>query len=77
MQCYYCCKRGHKATECKLRSQAKKIRKENRKKTFKDDDMSVNAAIATAEPKKEATIADAEIWACYTSMPIVRNQDRD
>jgi hypothetical protein len=60
MQCYYCCKRGHKATECRLREQAKKIRKENRK-TGPKDDTSANAAIATAEPVKEATIADAEI----------------
>ena len=70
-------KRGYKATKCKLWSQAKKICKENRKKTSKDDDTFVNAAIAIAEPEKEATIADAEIWACYTSMPIVKNQDQD
>ena len=25
MQCYYCCKRGHKLSECRLREKAKKI----------------------------------------------------
>lgn len=62
MQCYYCCKRGHKATECRLQEQAKKIYKENWKKEFKDN-ASTNAAIAatTAETTDEATISNAEI----------------
>jgi hypothetical protein len=72
MQCYYCCKRGHRATKCRLRERAKKIRKENRKKGSKDD-TSANAAITTAETIDEANIADAEIWACCTSTPMVRN----
>jgi hypothetical protein len=76
MQCYYCCKHGHRATDCRLRERAKKIRKENRRKGSKDN-AAANAAIATttAETADEATIADAEIWACYTSAPMVRNQD--
>ena len=62
MQCYYCCKRGHKATECRLRERAKKIRtqKGNSKKTSKLK-AAVNAAIAgtTTKTVNEATIADA------------------
>jgi L-serine deaminase len=50
MQCYYCCKHGHKATDCKLRERAKKLRshqqKDSQKKTSKDE-AAVNAAIAT------------------------------
>ena len=67
MQCYYCCKRGHKATDCKLRERARKARrheqKDNQKKTSKDDAAAATANVAVA------TIADAQIWACYTSIP--------
>ena len=74
IQCYYCCKYGHKATDCKLREQAKKIRKSNSKKTSKDE-AAVNAAIASTQAANEATIADAEIWACYTTIPTTSDQD--
>ena len=78
MQCYYCCKRGHRATDCKLREQAKKIRKQkdNWKRGSKDD-AATNVAIATSIPElaNEATIADAGLWACYTNALVAKDQD--
>lgn len=68
VQCYYCCKRGHKVPDCKLRNRANKIRnrqKGNTKKTSTDE-AAVNTAIASTE--KEPTISDASIWACYTTI---------
>jgi hypothetical protein len=79
MQCYYCCKRGHKATECKLRERAKKLRSHQQKDTQRKaskDEAAVNVAIATtAEDVYEATISDASIFACYTTIPNIKNQD--
>jgi hypothetical protein len=73
IQCFYCCKRGHKLPDCKLRERAKKIRvqKGDSKKTPKSD---ATANIAITEGT-EPTIADAELWACYTTIPLVPDQD--
>jgi hypothetical protein len=77
MQCYYCCKRGHMITECKLRERARKLCNYYLKdKKAPKDDTAVNAAIATtAEDANEATISDASIWACYTSIPKIKEQE--
>ena len=78
MQCYYCCKRGYRANDCKLWERAKKIRKNDRKKSSKDD-TAVNTAIATNTTTTTnvvvATIADAEIWACNTSSSTAKDYD--
>jgi hypothetical protein len=52
MQCYYCCKRGHKLLECRLRERAKKIRQGGNR---------------NPEKKATANIADAVILASYTA----------
>jgi hypothetical protein len=79
MQCYYCCKRGHKVPECKLRERAKKLRSEQEKDSQRKaskDEAAVNIAIATtAEDADEATISDASIFACYTTIPNIQDQD--
>jgi len=69
IQCYYCCKHSHKVTDCRLQAQAKKIRaqKVHSKKTPKPD-ATTNIAITEGT---EPTIADAKLWACYTTIPLV------
>jgi hypothetical protein len=63
MQCYYCCKHGHRVTKCKLQERARKLcnYKQKDKKALKDK-AAVNAAIATtAEDADKATISDTSI----------------
>ena len=76
MQCYYCCKRGHRVTECKLRERARKLQNYRQKEKASKDDAAANVAIATvAEDANEATISDASIYACYTTIPNTKDQD--
>ncbi len=66
VRCYYCCKYGHKLTDCKLREQARKIRnkpKDNRKRTSSDD-VTANLAVAT---KDDTAFSEVSVWACYTT----------
>jgi hypothetical protein len=79
MQCFYRCKRRHKAPECKLRERARKLsgylQKDSQKWATKDD-AAVNAAIATtSKDVDKATISDVSIWACYTTIPKIKDQD--
>jgi hypothetical protein len=61
-QCFYCCKRGHKLPDYKLRERAKKIRaqKGDSKKTPKSD-ATANIAITSTTNGTEPTIADAKL----------------
>src|SRR5450432_878347 len=72
IQCYYCCKYGHKAPDCKLRERAQKIRKVNPKRTSTNE-AAANTAIT--ETVNEFAIVDASIWACYTNAPKVNYSD--
>ena len=74
VQCYYCCKHGHKATNCKLREQAKRIRNkqmDNRKRTSLNN-ATANTAITT---KDDTAFSEVSVWACYTTALTAQKQD--
>jgi hypothetical protein len=65
-----------KLLECRLQERARKLRNyEQKDKKAPKDEAAVNAAIATtAEDADGATISDASIWACYTTIPQIKDE---
>jgi hypothetical protein len=59
IECWYCCKKGHFKTDCRLKKQADKKRRKREKQEAK---ASLAAAIEAPNTAKEATISDASCW---------------
>jgi hypothetical protein len=66
IQCYYCCKIGHRASDCRLKKRAREIQQRSKKN---------NSNRRTTKDYAAANIADATVLACYTSLAPAKKKD--
>jgi hypothetical protein len=63
--CFYCCKKGHKTPDCRIKQKAEELQQKRQRR--QNGDSSANAAQAVEEPRVYAHIADSTILA-YTTL---------
>jgi ribosomal protein L12E/L44/L45/RPP1/RPP2 len=71
--CFYCCKKGHKTPDCRIKQKAEELQQKRQRR--QNDDSSANIAQThVEEPRVYAHIADSTVLAC-TTLVATKNPD--
>jgi hypothetical protein len=69
--CFYCCRKGHKTPDCRIKQKAEKL--QQKRQRYQNYDSSANVS-QVEEPRTYAHIADSTILAC-TTLVATKNPD--